>query len=281
MNPIICELNKKQKDNDNPVNRPIFGTLEWASSNANFINGCKHDCKYCYSKSMAIRFKRKNKNNWRNEQVRHNCFLKNYKKIDGTIMVPSSHDIHPDNLDFALKFFKKVLLPGNNILIVTKPHILCIKAICDKFSKFKDRILFRFTVGSSSSKVLNFWEPYAPPFEERINSLKHAYYQGFNTSISCEPMLDNNVGSVIEETEPYVTDSIWIGKANALIGRLRINGVIDKQTMDKANVLLNWQSDENILKLYKKFKTNTKIKWKESIKSVVGIEIPTIKGLDI
>jgi hypothetical protein len=40
------------------------------------------------------------------------------------------------------------------------------------------------------------------------------------------------------------------------------------------------QSDEWIVELYNKFKDNPKLKWKESIKKIVNIEIPTIKGLD-
>jgi hypothetical protein len=40
-------------------------------------------------------------------------------------------------------------------------------------------------------------------------------------------------------------------------------------------------SDEWIVELYDAYKDNPKIKWKESIKRIVKIEIPTISGLDI
>ena len=40
-------------------------------------------------------------------------------------------------------------------------------------------------------------------------------------------------------------------------------------------------NNDNIMKLYHKYKDNPKIKWKESIKKIVGIEIPTEAGLDI
>lgn len=39
------------------------GTKEWADTNVNIYSGCKHDCKYCYSKRMAIRFGRKTSDN--------------------------------------------------------------------------------------------------------------------------------------------------------------------------------------------------------------------------
>ena len=52
--------------------KQVFGTYEWAVSNANFINGCFHNCKYCYSKEMAIRFKRKTASNWELEEELRN-----------------------------------------------------------------------------------------------------------------------------------------------------------------------------------------------------------------
>lgn len=261
-------------------NHKVFGTHEWAVKTVNFITGCQHDCKYCYSKEMAIRFKRKTKNTWKNETVRE-TIPETFKKIDGTIMFPSSHDIHPCHIDETINVIEKLLVAGNQLLIVTKPHYECITAICEIFHKYKEKILFRFTIGSADSEILKFWEPGAPDFKERISALKYAYNEGFQTSVSCEPMLDNNIDEVVEKALPYVTDSIWLGKANYLIKRLKLNGYRDRQIINKAEQLLEWQSDENVKSLYNKYKNTKKIKWKESIKSVVGIEIPTTKGLDI
>jgi len=258
----------------------VFGTYEWANMNANFIDGCMHDCKYCYSKSMAIRFKRKTSNTWKKEKLRKYS-INQFKKYVGTIMCPSSHDIHPIHLKEALIFLEALMDSENKILVVSKPHIKCIKAICAKFKDNKDRMLFRFSIGSANSETLKFWEPGAPSFEERLKSLMYAYKNGFNTSISCEPMLDNDIDSVIKRVSPYVTDSIWLGKMNRLFSRLRINGINDKETITRAYQLINWQSDANIMRLYSKYKNNRKIKWKESIKSVVGLEIATDSGLDI
>ena len=47
-----------------------------------------------------------------------------------------------------------------------------------------------------------------------------------------------------------------------------------------AEQILKWQSDDAILELYEKYKDNPKIKWKESIKKVVGIDISVVKGED-
>ena len=89
-----------------------------------------------------------------------------------------------------------------------------------------------------------------------------------------------NAETLVEELLPYVTDSIWIGKANFLLKRLKTNGFNDAKTILRANELVASQSNENIKLLYSKLSKNNKIKWKESIKKVVGLKISTEKGLD-
>ena len=261
--------------------KQVFGTQEWAAQNANFISGCYHDCKYCYSKEMAIRFKRKTSLNWKIEDVNHSRLSVRWKKVDGLIMFPSSHDITPINLSYSITFLENLLESGNHVLIVTKPHFEVIKEICEKFKNHRDNILFRFTIGSKNTSTLKFWELNAPSFEERKKSLKYAFEKGFSTSVSCEPMLDDSTEELVSILVPYITDSIWIGKANFLLKRLRTNGITDAVTIKKANELIALQSDNNIKALYEKLKNTEKVKWKESIKKVVNLEISTIKGLDI
>jgi len=258
----------------------VFGTYEWAVENANFISGCSNNCKYCYSREMAIRFKRKTTDNWNVEEVNYNQFNKKVKKVDGFIMFPSSHDITPINLTNTIIFLRKLLDAKNNILIVSKPHFEVIEAICSNFLEYKKNILFRFTIGSKNSETLKFWEPGAPNYEERKKCLKYAFDNGFETSISCEPMLDGNTVNLVSDLQDYVTDFIWIGKANFLLRRLTMNGLIDEETTNQAHKLIDSQSDSRIRLLYKKLKDNPKIKWKESIKKVLNLEISTVKGLD-
>lgn len=259
----------------------VFGTNEWAVKNYNIVSGCSHNCKYCYSKEMAIRFKRKTPDTWEKEELLSQVGKIKMSKVNGQVMFPSSHDITPENISLSLQVITQILKAGNKVLIVSKPHLSCISMICDEFKDFKQDILFRFSIGSSNNTILKFWELNAPTFEERIESLKFAFNQGFKTSISCEPMLDNKIEEVVEMTLPYVTDSIWIGKMNFLIRRLKINGFTDKRSVTKAKQLLDWQKDEYILNLYDRYKGNPLIKWKESIKKVLDIELPKTKGLDI
>ena len=55
----------------------------------------------------------------------------------------------------------------------------------------------------------------------------------------------------------------------------------DPATIQRAKQLMDWQSDANIKLLYGQFKDNPKIKWKESIKKVLGLKIPIEAGLDV
>ncbi len=251
-----------------------WGTYEWATDNLNCVSGCTNDCLYCYSKEMAIRYKRSSPETWKNEIVREHDLKKKIKHYEKRVMYPSSHDIRPEHLKGNLEFLRHILEAGNEVLIVSKPHLVCIKAICKEFEKYKDKILFRFTIGSADDAVLKFWEPNAPGFKERLACLKLAYKKGFGASVSCEPMLDNNIDKVIKKCSPYVTETIWVGKINHLIGvtgrgRLDFNGHNDPATLAKAEELVEWQSDENILKLVERYKNNPMIRWKESIKRII------------
>lgn len=263
------------------TDKKVSGTAEWASRNRNFISGCSNDCKYCYAKAMAIWHNQKTPKNWCEEKVNCNKLNKNYRKVQGTIMFPSSHDITPVNLDSNMLFLDKLLSASNDVLIVSKPHFEVIKAICRRFYEYKEHILFRFTIGSTNSDILKFWEPNAPDYQERKNCLQYAFYNGFKTSVSCEPMLDNNTFGLIKDLEPYVTDAIWIGKINRLRHNLSLGKSKDTETWEKANELVSLQTDDNIKKLYNQLADNPKVKWKESIKKVVGLEISTVKGLDM
>lgn len=259
----------------------VFGTREWAEKTANCVLGCAHNCRYCYAKTMAIRFRRKTSATWPEEkwalhQIKNVC-----RGRPAKVMFPSTHDITPENIQVCLQALEQMLTYGHHLLIVSKPHLECIQHICQVFSEQKQKILFRFTIGSADNSILKFWEPNAPDFQERLESLRHAHMAGFQTSVSCEPMLDDNVAAVVSATAPFVTDSIWIGKANQLRARLKINGYGDVATMKRADKLIASQSDDRIRALYARFKDSPKIRWKETIKRVLGLELPHEAGLDI
>jgi DNA repair photolyase len=261
--------------------KTVFGTKEWAKYNENIISGCSHDCRYCYAKTMAVRFGRKTVENWKEETIDRKKIEKRFTRRDGRFMFPTTHDITPANLDYCIMFLGNLLKSGNEVLVVSKPHLECIGTICDRLHRYSQQVLFRFTIGSADDQILKFWDQNAPGFDERLEALMYAHMEGFQTSVSCEPMLDDNVEAVIIRVLPYVTDAIWLGTMNQVFMRLKINGHGDKETLSKARQLVASQSNGFIAGLYAKHKDNRQIKWKESIKKEVGIEIPLESGLDI
>jgi len=255
------------------------GTREWAVKTVNCYTGCSHDCIYCYAKEMAIRFKQVDPLRWSNEIVRLKEIHKKRPSYDGWIMFPSSHDITPNNLAICEVVLRKLLIAGNEVLIVSKPHFYCIFDICDLFENFKEKILFRFTIGACDDQILSFWEPGAPCFDERLHCLMYAHEAGFQTSVSVEPMLDStNIDTLIGELLPYVTHSIWIGKMNHL-GRFgKGSDMVLRQAIDD---IKRGQTDRIIKYIYRRYKDNPMIKWKKEIKNIVGIPLAEKPGMDI
>ena len=181
------------------------GTREWAESNYNIGIGCSHNCLYCYARTNALRWNFiSSHENWTTERVKDK--LPTVTKKNSWIMFPTTHDISPYYLPFAIKALKELLTKGNKVLIVTKPHMVCIETICKELEPWKKNILFRFTIGGYESRA-SFWEPGAPLVCERFDCLKYAFKKGFSTSVSMEPML-----GTVEETlmsfkimEPFVS----------------------------------------------------------------------------
>jgi hypothetical protein len=204
---------------------------------------------------------------WKNETVRPKDLTKRIPLHDGLVMFPSSHDITIEHLSESIMMINNILKSGNSILIVSKPNMQCISKICETFTGFKDKILFRFTIGSTDSQILKFWEPNAPSFEERFKCLKLCHSQGFQTSVSCEPLIQRNVEDLVTTLRPYVTETIWIGKPNLLLNRVKMNGQGDPITIKKCHEWLEWINDPNFIReLYSKYNDNPMIRWKESFK---------------
>lgn len=257
------------------------GTKEWASINANIARGCKHNCRYCYAKHMALRFRRiKSADEWSNMELKHDCVPKHYSKKNGTIMFPSSHDIVSSILDESIVFLNRILKPGNKVLIVSKPHLECIANLCEKLKDYKEQILFRFTIGSYNDDVLKFWEPGAPNFQERYDSLILAYSKGYKTSVSCEPLLDIHAVRLFNLLKPYVTDSIWLGALNKHKQRVDKNGwgTVEYKFLKET---MKAKHPDSVRYYYKILKDEPLIRWKDSFKKILEIKSPAEIGMDV
>lgn len=190
------------------------GTKEWADTNVNCVAGCSHDCKYCYAKRMAIRFKRATAETWKDMIVRPGDVEKTYRKRAGRIMFPTSHDITPAVMEPCFKVLGKLLAAGNEVLVTTKPHFAVIAALTKQFEDYRDQVQFRFTITSKDDAMLAAWEPGAPGFKERRAALHLAFTRRWKTSISIEPCLDKDPRPLIEAIRPFVSESIWLGVMN-------------------------------------------------------------------
>ena len=249
-----------------------YGTRQWADQTINIIRGCNCGCLGCFAAARAHRFKEVELGKWPTEVLNERAFNAKVPKGHKLTMFPSTHNISPEFLEPCAEKIQQILDSGSDVLIVLKPWESVVTALCARFDSFKDRIIYRFTIGSLDNNVLKFWEPGAPSYEERLRCLQYAFEHGFETSVSCEPCWGGDVDRLISELRPYVTDSIWIGKMNKGRSRMKFNGYWNPETAAEYNKLMDWYSDENMIALYNRYKEDPIIRWKESIAKVVGIK---------
>ena len=201
------------------------GVAEWADSSVNCYYGCSNDCTYCYAKRMALRFDRiQSEDEWKYMRPNEKAINKGYKKRKGRIMFPTSHDITVTSYSNCIFVLKKLLKAGNEVLITTKPDWDLIEELKDVLLKYKDQILFRFTITSFSDKILGRYESKAPNYEDRYISVFDAWEEGWKTSISIEPFLDKDPTYLItrffsheEHGFDIITDTIWLGLMSGVV----------------------------------------------------------------
>lgn len=238
------------------------GTREWADHNVNCIKGCFNNCRYCYAKMMAKRFGRCTEDTWKDMIIKNSAVEKKYGKYKGRVMFPSSHDIidSPEVKEACFIVIKKLLEAGNDILITTKPKLSITKDIIGQFYSFKEQLQFRFTITSLNNRLLSFWEPNAPTYEERFASLKYAYEKNFRTSVSIEPFLDHTPQTLINMLSPYVTESIWLGPMNYIPK----NGIRNGDEQRYAVIRKKYEIDR-LYDIYKNLKDFPLIRFKDSM----------------
>ena len=249
------------------------GTREWSSYSANLFVGCKNNCRYCYARADALRFGLiKDRSDWPNMRIKKKLPTQFYKKVDGVIMFPTTHDIFPETLELTVEYLANVLAAGNQVLIVSKPRKKCIQTIANTFRHdYRNQIKFRFTIGSMQDHVLKFWEPNAPSFGERVACLAYAWQLGYRTSVSCEPFLDDQLLDLYYSVNCFINDSFWIGKMRNIAQRIDVTEWSGGD-FDFLHLIQDTHTDEYIKWLYNKMRTKPMVKWKDSIKKVVGLE---------
>jgi len=248
-----------------------YGTFQWSERTLNMMDKncrCGNCCLYCYiNKIFHYYFENVEKCPNREEFIQNANHLQQHRKskVARLIMTPSSHDIFPSMIENYIKMLKGYLQAGHDLLIVSKPRIACIKLLCSGLDLFKTQIRFRFTITANDDQKLTIWEPNAPLFAERVESLQHAFDQGFKTSVSMEPFLVSPI-KYIDSLRKYVTNEFWIGMMNDkpnpdVLGRL----LTDIETADLKRIEDTEYSRDNVQSIVKTFIDDDKIYWKESI----------------
>jgi DNA repair photolyase len=252
-------LDKKPK---NKTKARKIGFRDWTNiaCNINIQSGCSNDCRYCYAKIQAYRRKQVALGKWTNETIRKAEVDRPRKFYSGLVGFPSTHDITLQNVPDYLNVLGKLLRAGNEVLIVSKARLECIQKICEASQFFRDKILFRFTIGANDDDILGFWEPNAPSYAERKEALKYAFDSGFRTSASIEPMLDSaNVVSLVNDLVPLISEDIWIGKMNHIKG---FANDADKDLKIRLKQIEEGQTKERLEALHKALDDKPKVKWK-------------------
>ena len=218
---------------------------------------------------MAKRFGRTTDSTWKNMEIRQDVLRKTFKKMPGRVMFPSTHDLFDISpyKEACFTVLEKLLQSGNDVLITTKPRFAIIKAIIQQFRNYKKQIQFRFTITSIDDKLLEFWEPNAPRFKERLQSLRYAFGKGFKTSVSIEPFLDYDPTELVKTITPFITESIWIGRMN-YIPRKNLSEK-EKPYYDK--IRKNYETT-HLWKIYNKLKRHPLVRFKDSIRIQLGTE---------
>jgi DNA repair photolyase len=261
-------IKSKPKDKRKP--RKV-GFRDWTdpACNVNIQTGCSNNCRYCYAKTQAYRREQVALGSWADQIIRRHDFDKHRNLYHGLVGFPSTHDITPDNLDDYLYVLEKLLRAGNEVLIVSKPRLDCIKAICDACRFFKDKIFFRFTIGAMDNDILRFWEPNAPTYEERKECLEYAYDKDFRTSVSMEPLLAiNQADQMIADLYFSVSEDIWIGPMN------HINAMkkdADNVLMSEIEKIEAGQTPEDLQDLHDSYKGDPLIKWKTKALKILNV----------
>jgi len=262
----------------NRERKEIRGTREWAVAEINCSIGCPHGCRYCYARSAAlISGQIEHAEEWL-QCIADQKIRSQYPRFSGQVMFPAAHDIIIENLDTSIDVIGKLLQSGNRVLIVSKPSLVCIEKLCDTFYRMRSNILFRFTITARNQEILSFWEPGAPSYNERKQALEMAFERGFTTSVSIEPMLDvGDVVPLVADLQDFVSHSIWIGMMNKINQRV----ICDSERAQREVFRIEQeQRDERIMRLYLELRKNKRIRWKESIKEVIGLPLARQAGLD-
>ena len=244
---------------------------QWAPLGTNIIQhktNCPQLCRYCYniawkhrSEKLEIPDIEDTREMFCTDENRVEKVWTTRKKANLYIF-GSTHDIFPEMIDDYISVARKVIESGSELLIVTKPNLVCMKKLCKELKDLKDKIMIVCTITSNNKDLLEYWEPHAPSYKERVECLKYAFSQGYRTSVSMEPYL-SDPREVIKDVSRYVTHYVWLGKMNHC-KELEF----DEEQYEKLDGLYD---EEYVMRLIKDLRDNKKVFFKYSMMRTIGL----------
>ncbi len=197
--------------------------VEYGDYTLNHIEGCAHSCQYpCYAMLMAKRFgKIQSEEEWKEPKIVKNTIELLHKEL------PTLRD-KIDNLHlcfttdpFMYNFQEITDLSLEVIKIVNSYNVKCsvlTKGLLPKkLEEMRIDNRYGITLISLDEAFREKMEPYAAPYQERINSLKYLKQKGFFTWVSIEPyptpnIIDQSLQKILESI--YFVDKIIFGRLN-------------------------------------------------------------------
>lgn len=107
----------------------------------------------------------------------------------------------------------------------------------DIISKLKDAEV-GLTITTDDDRIRKIFEPYAPPIQARIETLKKLHKRGIRTYVFIGPALPMNPESLAKQIKPYADTIIidrmnYINKAKWLYGKYNLEKWLDKKFSDE------------------------------------------------
>lgn len=170
--------------------------------------GCEHACTYCYAKFMCKWKKHGKWGTWIEAKMNAPDLAKN-KLVKGQVIMSSISDPYQP-VEKNLKLTRKLLktLDKNTDLEILTKSDLIIRDI-DLFKKFK-KIKVGLTINTFDNKAKKIFEPIAPSYEKRINTLKILKNNGIKTYGFISPVIPEltDLELIISKSQKFVYDYI-------------------------------------------------------------------------
>lgn len=197
-----------------PIYVPKGAAREYGDYALNIYTGCPHQCFYCFAPSVL----RKTKQTFYScVEPRKNIIAELQKQLesenikDKLIHLCFTCDPYPRHHDnnITREVIKLIKMSGNHVQILTKNA----DSIKRDFDLFNDKDWIGTTISCDNLNAEEF-EPLASNPKERIKMIKSAKNMGFNTWLSCEPVINPNTIYEILKCYSFFIDKINIGKLN-------------------------------------------------------------------